>query len=214
LKAQSLIVIPCSGRKRDGGDPAATWRTADSAVAHLSTASVDLLGRCRRELAPAFEYPSGHDLGSSGAQAPLMPARKRYGGNLYRQVKDAAWPPPRSSARVVIVSALYGLLTPEEPIREYNLTMGQQIPSGPRLWHWWREHDLPRLLAEYVDGCGVNVVHDFLSGNYRWVTDALYAARKACRVHRHNYSVLGSGADFHRGREIQRLLTRDPRRRS
>jgi hypothetical protein len=178
------------------------WSRASSALGRLSSGGARTLVNSRRDLARQFRFPGGVDLGSSGVSEPLMPARLRYAGNLYSRIDRDMWPGRRSNIDIVIVSALYGLLTPEERIRDYDLTMNDHLPSGIRVSRWWLNQGLPGLLAEFVERTGVDVVHSFLSSTYAWAAEAV----DCVRIRDHKYPRLGSGADFHRGDDVRRLL--------
>lgn len=208
---KTLIVIPCSGRKRKGGHAGLRWQREDSVIQRLSRDSVEQLQECRRQLARRLGLPEGEDLGGrQPTPVPLMPACLRYDGNLYRKVERPLWSriAQSGSLDVVIVSALYGLLAPWEPIRDYNVSMKDCLAPRLRLARWWRDQGLGGLLAEYVRGIDAAVVHDLLSGAYADVVGELDRLGGAVRVHRHSYPGLGAGADHHRGRDVRALLVR------
>lgn len=179
-------------------------------IYRLPPAVAEGLLEWRRHLAQQFGFPEGEDLGSSrAAPVPLMPACFRYDGNLYRKIEEALWSRAARSGsmEVVIVSALYGLLDLWEPIRYYNVAITDNVAPGLRLARWWSERGLGRLLAEYIEGSGASVVHDFLSGAYVEVADALEELGGPVKVYRHSYPGLGSGADHHRGWDVRKLLS-------
>jgi len=202
-----LIVVPCSGRKRPGGVADLAWSTKESAVAGLSAKGGGRLLAARSELARRFGYRDGEDLGGrSLAPVPLMPACRRYDGNLYRKIDSSHWSALADETRVVIVSALYGLVAPREAIRDYNRTMSDLVAPRMSLARWWSERDLGSLLLEYVQRSRALEVHDFLSGAYARVADALDSLRGQVAICHNHYPSLGSGADHHRGRDVRSLL--------
>jgi len=207
MPARSLIVIPCSGRKRHELRIGLKWAPEQSAVAGLSASSASALRAARHDLAALLGLSEGADLGgNSKIQAALMPARERYDGNLYRRIDPALWPDPSlSGLEVVIVSALYGLLTPLEPIRHYDAWMDQKIGERIRLSRWWKQRSLGSMLAEYLARSGAAVVHDFLSASYS-VVGADLDGLDGIEVVRHKYPGLGNGADFHRGQDVRNLM--------
>ncbi len=135
-----------------------------------------------------------------------MPARERYDGNLYRKIESRLWRALGDEVNVVIVSALYGLLAPTEAIRYYDRTMAEPLAPRMTLGRWWADRGLGSLLAEYVESSGAAEVHDFLGGTYRRIGRALDSLRGRIKVSPHSYPGLGSGADYHRGREIAKLI--------
>jgi Peroxide stress protein YaaA len=204
-----MVLIPCSSRKQGGGDAHLRWSPADSVVSRLSRASAQNLVNARRELARRFGYEEGEDLGGvMPASTPLMRAHRRYDGNLYRQIDEGLWPLVMRShlVEVVIVSALYGLLDPREPIRFYQHQMTESFDRRMRLSRWWSERGLGSLLVEYVESTRVSMVHDFLSAGYRPVARPLLALRGDITIKTHSYPKLGSGADYHRGKDVGQVL--------
>ncbi len=165
--------------------------------------------KLRRELAEHFNYPDGEDVGGhTSSPVPLLPACLRFDGNLYRKVDRAVWERLRGcvGAEVLVVSALYGLLSPREAIRDYRPTMNDLFAPGLRLGRWWSERGLGSLLAEYVERSRAAVVHDFLSGSYARIARQLPSLAPTLKVERHTYPGLGSGADYHRGAEVRHLI--------
>ncbi len=190
------------------------WSQRESIAKCLSRGGVTRLLDARRQLARHFGEPEGEDLGSrQPAPVPLMPAHTRYDGNLYRKIDKSLWPEVAKleNVAVIIISALYGLLIPGEAIREYNRTMGETIAPRLRLARWWSERGLGSLLVEYIKRNKVAVVHDFLSGSYVRIANELSSLGPTVKVQHHSYPGLGSGADYHRGQDVRKLLVRELR---
>ncbi len=159
-----------------------------------------------------FRFSIGTDLGGGEpvAQLPMLQAHTRYDGNLYRKIDEPIWSEASDSGRVavVIISALYGLLTSKEAIREYNMTMDRNFAYRLPLVRWWSEQGLGSVLVEYIKRIGATVVHDFLSGSYAQIGNDLSSLGKATRVVRHVYPGIGSGSNYHRGQNVRKLLMR------
>jgi cytoplasmic iron level regulating protein YaaA (DUF328/UPF0246 family) len=165
--------------------------------------------KCRHQLAEKFGYAPGEDLGGeTRTPVPLMLARERYDGNLYRKISGAIWEPLRDSANVevVIVSALYGLVTPWELIRDYEMAMTEKIETRVRLARWWSQQGLGSILVDYAQRADTRIVHDFLGGAYGEVSEAFSCLSSSVRVVRHSFARRYSAADYYRGWEIERLL--------
>jgi cytoplasmic iron level regulating protein YaaA (DUF328/UPF0246 family) len=100
------------------------------------------------------------------ASGPTLPAIERYTGVLYDAL-DAPSLPARERRRlrtqVAIVSGLWGLVRPGDPIPDYKLKMGATLAPLGRLATWWR-HRLTEALAPTVAG---RVVWDLLPGEHR-----------------------------------------------
>lgn len=201
----SLILIPCCARKRPGGQSA----SAASALGGILDSDVWLrLCTARVALAAILGLPLDSDLESVNrcCSLPLMPARLRYDGNLYRSaglVKAHVG----GDQRLLIVSALYGLLEAGDPIRHYNLQMKDMLPGRISVKRWWREQGLPQVVCNAANNIGAEQLHDLLSGHYR---DSLRGMEsglpESCSYIPYQYPGLGTGSDYHRGSDLKRLL--------
>jgi cytoplasmic iron level regulating protein YaaA (DUF328/UPF0246 family) len=162
--AMPLILLPPSEGKAAGGD-GAPWAPGSMAI--------DLdAGRERvlRALATAMrrsDAERGRLLGVKGEalaaataanrdvrEAPTMPAIERYTGVLYDAIDPrslSATHRRRLDASVVIVSGLWGLVTPRDPIPDHKLKMGARLGRLGKLSAWWRA-DLSGRLAEASSG--------------------------------------------------------------
>lgn len=215
MKHRVLIIIPSAERKRRGGEESLRWKREVSALGKLSPKNAGRLKELRKVLRKRFRFPDGKDLGGkSDGPSPLMKARLRYDGNLYRKIDASLWSKlaVSESVDVLIVSSLYGLLTPEETIRKYDLSMNRaMVRRNLSLRKWWINQGLPYLLSEHIRNNSYTMVHDFLSGSFLRISDLplsdpLYFFGRDVRFRRHSYPGLGSGSDHHRGREVRMLL--------
>lgn len=160
-----LILIPCSHSKRGGGS--AKWDPTVTAPRRLGPAAEDLWA-ARREMAQVIGEPPAPDLGGDGPLPPLLPAVQRYSGKLYDGAQILAWEDAareQLAAEALIVSGLYGLVTPQEPIRRYDCWMGRTV-EGQRVNRWWRRRGLGAWLRAYVESGRVTDVWSFLSSSY------------------------------------------------
>lgn len=159
-----LILLPPSEGKAAGGDgppwsPGAMAIDLDTrrarVIAALATAMrrseadrTRLLGVKGRALADATAA------NRSVATSPTMPAIERYTGVLYDALDYrslSAAHRRRLDASVVIVSGLWGLVTPPDPIPDYKLRMGATLGRLRTLSTWWRD-ELSARLAENASG--------------------------------------------------------------
>lgn len=86
--------------------------------------------------------------------SPTMPAIERYTGVLYDALDHrslSATHRRRLDASVVIVSGLWGAVTPADPIPDYKLKMGAGLAPLGKLSTWWRD-ELSSRLAERAAG--------------------------------------------------------------
>jgi len=73
--------------------------------------------------------------------APTRPAIERYTGVLYDELSWATLPAAhrrRGERQVVILSAVWGLVTATDPIPDYKLKMGARLGRLGVMSTWWR----------------------------------------------------------------------------
>lgn len=161
-----LILLPPSEGKAAGGS-GAPWvpgTMLDAALDGARTAVLD----------------GAATAGAVDPTAPTTPAMERYTGVLYGELAWSTLPPAarrRGAARVRIVSGLWGLVAPADPIPHYRLKMSARLEDLGRLSTWWRPHLAPVLAAR----CRRAVVWDLLPNEHEAAMD-WRAATPARRV--------------------------------
>jgi len=113
--------------------------------------------------------------------APTAPALRRYTGVLYDAL-DPASLTPGARRRLLVCSALFGLVGGTDPIPAYRLSGGSALPGRDGLRTLWRPELMP-LLADADD-----LVVDLRSGPYA----ALGPARGAVTLDVHSEAADGS----------------------
>jgi uncharacterized protein len=113
--------------------------------------------------------------------SPTTPALRRYTGVLYDAL-DAASLTPAARRRLVVCSALFGLVGGTDPIPAYRLSAGSALPGRDGLRTLWRPELVP-LLGEVDD-----LIVDLRSGPYA----ALGPARGAVTLDVHSEAADGS----------------------
>jgi hypothetical protein len=81
-------------------------------------------------------------------QAPTVPALQRYTGVLYDALDAAGLPKAaraRAAERLLITSALFGVIGAADPVPAYRFSAGSSIPGLPRPAAFWRPHLAARL---------------------------------------------------------------------
>ena len=133
--------------------------------------------------------------------APAAPAFQVYSGVLYERLGLADVP----RERVLIASALWGVLRADDAIPYYRLSIGARLPRIPNLAAWWRPH-LRRVLP--AEGLFV----DMRSAAYAaaWKPQGLLPVR----VFTAEGKVVSHMAKATRGQVARRLLLADPPPRS
>jgi cytoplasmic iron level regulating protein YaaA (DUF328/UPF0246 family) len=162
----------------------------------------------------AFHEEPGLDLGFEdvGPRIKYLEAYNRYSGNLYSRISESSWKmlSKNPELNLIIVSALYGLVNYNEPIRYYNITMKNHIYPGRLLKTWWKNQNLSNILLDYVTKNKIEVVYDFLSDDYAQAVEHFPLSVKKIGVQyfSHTYSGLGSGSNYYRGEEVNKLIQR------
>jgi hypothetical protein len=199
-----LILITCCNLKQTGGQPLSAPETKLKGM--VSDTTLAGLLKSRRELARLTNHPPGPDLGDPTASSPLLlPAYQRYDGVMYQAAAVRnLYPKARSHCRLLIVSALYGIVDGNDPIRDYNLMMQSSLPGRQRVLSFWKQHGLGKLLQEYVDALKPAVVHDLLTANYRMALEPWLTKLPNRRPY--NFPGLGMGALHARGHILRNLL--------
>jgi hypothetical protein len=167
-----LIVLPPSETKAPGGD---------GGPLDLDALSFPELNPARKELVDelvtlAADLPASRAaLGLSARQdaevarnaelaaSPTMPALRRYTGVLYDALDFAGLSgaaAERAGTRLLVGSALFGLLRATDPIPAYRLSAGSALPGRGTLAAFWRPW-LDPVLSQ-LDG----PVVDLRSGSY------------------------------------------------
>lgn len=100
----------------------------------------------------------GPDFGGKNNDGIYWPAMKRYRGRFYQEIDpDESGVLGESPHHWLIVSALYGLLTPAEPIQIYSChTLDDEGIASI----WTHDHLLTSLLLEYVHVSNVTLIVD------------------------------------------------------
>ena len=166
----------------------------------LTSLAHPLLSAARRRVGDALVKVSGQrnafdvlgvgpSLGSEVArnttlwEAPSAPAAQVYTGVLYDAAGAASWDGTalaRAADRVRVISALWGAVSPADPIPAYRLSMSTSLGRIGPLASFWRQH-LGSELAHLADG---RLVIDCRSSSYVAAWRPTGAPHLAVRVER------------------------------
>ena len=167
-----LLLPPSEGKARPArGAPVdlPSLTHADVLTAPREAALGALTSLCREEPDAAREA-LGLSAGQAGEvaldaalrEAPAAPAAEVYTGVLFERLGLTTLPPAarrRAEERVLVQSALWGVVRPGDRIPAYRLSIGARLPGLPALAAHWRE---PLRAALPGDG----LVVDLRSGGY------------------------------------------------
>ncbi len=205
---KSLILIPCCGSKKEGGT---VEYDRDISIFHyLPERSRDHLMRLRRTLFEYFSLPRGKDIEYPDENTvQYMEAYKRYTGTysqIYRRISSFAWKKLEKTPQLdlVIVSALYGIVRFNEPIRNYNRTMKDKV-QNQTLKTWWRKHGLCEIVRGYIENNRITELHNVLSNDYNDALRGCFEKVFTTYVY-HDFSEYRSGSNAHRGKWVDTFV--------
>jgi uncharacterized protein len=169
-----LVLLPPSETKRDGGDrpplhlhslsfPALT-PLRESLVDEVVTLAADVpASRRALKIAPTLDREIARN--AALRTAATLPAITRYTGVLYDALDFGSLrgaTAERARARLVVGSALFGLLRADDSVPGYRLSATSALPAGGTLAARWQsllEPELERLAAG-------ELIVDLRSGSY------------------------------------------------
>jgi hypothetical protein len=146
--AKTLLVIPCSGKKRSfqvasGEGPTIMRSLPEELAGELLNA------RQRTKSRALFD------------ERRLVPAWQRYDGALYESGRDALADLMAAGMHVIIVSGGYGVVLAQEPIGFYNMCL---VPA------WWPNHLIESALVAYAKRHEIASVRAFVSATGPYAT--------------------------------------------
>ncbi len=200
-RIQTVVLIPESTRKAKGGGPAAEGATVlEDALSRDARRKLDVLRDQVRQAAP-------EDVGSADE---LLPAYRRFRGNMYRAIPQEAWEERIPGVEVVMVSGLYGLVASRDPIVAYHVSMAEPLERLGKMNRWWRDHGLPILLRTYLESIRPGLVLDVLSLEYREAVEGFASGLRGPKVRRIDFRGLGRGSQPRRGKLVAKVLRGEP----
>ena len=177
MNSSVLFLCCCSNRKIPGGDDRyqtectmprlmheergrALLEARQNVFQRIHDGARSVQGTLLRDLPYNNQLVCGPDLGGR-AVGIYWPAMTRYRGRFYQELD------PRESGVLggsphhwLIVSALYGLLSPKEPVQMYSC---HTLDDTGITEIWTRDGLLTSLLLEYVRVSGVKLIVDLMA---------------------------------------------------
>lgn len=168
-----LLLPPAKGKAPDGDGPAYPGSLEEEHP--LTEARRALLAALRADLPTlddgALARVAGvrtKDVDAARAElqhvehASTLPAHQRYRGIVHGNAGLPERDPAHLDVDVRVVSALAGLVAPEEPLPPYRLEFAASLPSLGGLATWWRDR-AASYLGSLVEG---RLVWDVLPGEH------------------------------------------------
>ena len=197
VKPEIVVLIPESTRKARGGSPDAA--EVDSIAKALPSNSRAKLEGLREEV--FHKSPQG-----SVRPGGLLPAYRRFQGNMYMSIPEEAWTHRALNIEVVIASGLRGLVASRDTIPAYALSMAEPTPPFGKMNRWWHDRGLPGILASYLESIHPRLVVDLLSLEYRHSVAGYAAGLKGIDVRTIDFPGMGRASQPLRGERIARIL--------
>ena len=196
-KPEIIVLIPESTRKARGGS--ADSPEVDSIAASLPATARAKLEGLREEV--LHKSPQG-----SVRAGGLLPAYRRFQGNMYMSIPDEAWAKRAPGVEIIIASGLRGLIASRDTVPSYALSMAEPTPPFGKMNRWWHDRGLPGILASYLESMQPHIVVDLLSLEYRHSVAGYAAGVKGIDVRTIDFPGMGRASQPLRGERIARIL--------
>ncbi|WOS62038.1 hypothetical protein [Sinorhizobium fredii] len=145
--ARTLLIIPCSGAKRNHVD-------SDTAADAITQS---LPGDLARELLTERSRAARR---AQLDESTLIPAWQRYDGSLYQAGREAIGGLMQAGAHVVILSGGYGAVLAREPIGDYEAVLDPSL---------WPDRIIERVLLAYATRHRITSVRAIVSATGPYV---------------------------------------------
>jgi len=153
--------------------------------------------------------------------ATITRAIDLYCGNFYyaaeeslRDVADGEI----TDVDVLIVSAIYGLVKLNEGIRKYELQMGDTLHDGTKVYKYWQQHGLGKILFDYVSNHNIGYVWSLLPDSmpsfpYQQAFNEFWRLSREKGIECYHVKVPGAGTatGYQRARWLNEVIKTDPR---
>ncbi|KAF5053746.1 N-glycosylase/DNA lyase [anaerobic digester metagenome] len=156
---RALILIPCSNLKTQPRSPTPGAEPLADLSAARDVLLADLVAK------PEFLEFTANRKGIGDPSSPAIPAIDLYSGKLYSAAAKslrAVAAGKHPDVEVLIVSALYGLVRLTEPIKWYDLTMGDNVGDGRHVYQYWTDTGLWKQLEAFIAEEGITNVWSLL----------------------------------------------------
>ena len=166
---KTLIITASSKSKRKENH--IFQKTSKPFSTSISDKSSQELLDARNSLLKEFNFPKGPDTHNNLEQTDeeaFLPAYSRYKGRTFSKVTEEAWTSliKDDNFDCVILSAYYGLIRFDEPIRNYEIKQVTKLPSGSSIGIFWKNSGAENWLFDYIKTNEVEDVKFVLSTSY------------------------------------------------
>lgn len=168
---KTLIVTASSKSKRDFTDNLFQYKDKTFYNSVKPEYKKALLN-ARQEIIREMGLDSGPDLKETKiheSQEDYLPAFIRYSGRTYSKIDHDAWMQMVNQPEdydCVILSALYGMVRFDEPIRNYPIKQADKIPQKSTIKAFWKKQGASDWLFDYAKRNDIDDVKFVLSTSY------------------------------------------------
>jgi uncharacterized protein len=212
-----IVLLPPSEGKAPGGT--GTFAPGDGALGPaFGERRAEVAAALARELRRRSATTDKRILGATGSladraaaaaadiaagRAAVLPAWQRYTGVVWEHLDPATLTPARRR-RVLVPSALLGLVRGDDPVPDHRLKFSVDLGRLGRLGRWWRP-----VLTEAVTAHGTGPVVDLLPGEHAAAIDfdAVAEGRRLVRV-AFTTAAGGGRAAGHAAKAVKGVLAR------
>lgn len=211
----ALVLIPCCKQKLQVKEVTA-FRGQSQALPGVQQMRDQLLQLIQNT--PSLATRVENRRGILNPDAPLTQAIDLYQGKFYkvagsclRDIRNGQYP----SIHVLIVSAFYGIAKLEEGLKEYELRMGDKLCKGLKVYQFWQQAGLWRILQNYINQNDIVWVWSLLPNSsqflYHCVFNDLWRQLRGERKCFHvQVPGAGSGTGYKRAEWLVEILRTNP----
>lgn len=133
--------------------------------------------KSRQEIITEMDLNNGPDLEETKiheSQEDYLPAFIRYSGRTFSKINSDAWSymvenPEKYDC--IILSALYGFVRFDEPIRNYPIKQADKIPQKSTIKSYWKNQGASEWLFDYIKSNDIDNVKFVLSTSYSEIVE-------------------------------------------
>ncbi|MHA2097899.1 MAG: peroxide stress protein YaaA [Candidatus Kariarchaeaceae archaeon] len=168
---KTLIVTASSKSKKDFTDNLFNY-SGKTFYNSVKPEYKTLIMDSRQELIKEMSLPDGPDLIEQRiheSEEDYLPAFIRYSGRTFSKIDQMAWNQlidNPDNYDCVILSALYGIVRFDEPIRNYEIKQADKIPQKSTIKAFWKNKGAADWLYDYVKKNDIDDVKFVLSTSY------------------------------------------------
>jgi len=209
----TLLLIPCCKRKK-----VIPFQGQTQAVPGIQPLRNQLLQHIQNTQVVANKIENQRAIFKLGA--PLTRAIDLYTGNFYQvasghlqTISSGQYP----FIHVLIVSAFYGIAKLDEGLKEYELQMGDTLHNGMKVYQFWQQNQLWRILQNYIYQNNISFIWSLLPDSlpsfpYHRVFNDLWRQLKNTQTQCFHVQVpgVGAGTGYKRAEWLVEILNTNP----